>query len=271
MNRAFDYNGTVVSQSKPVQKLRIVKKTVHLNSGDRDGTQYPTNGDLVLYLPKSYDNVVAVRVKGAEFPPISNFYVHNYSSTGVTFSIDTPLSTTGLYSIYLDIDNLNKSDESGPSLVVPTTTSPNCTACSGSVYCGPMRTCLRKTMQSYGGQNRRSTYVDNTFAKFQVDPASTAPILFSENSSLTNESYYQPPLSKLDRIHLHLRTHTQKSGVYKNAVGTVIGQPGYIYSSGGAAGTLEYGLSLELDILENSFDDFSSLETRISDRDKSFY
>ena len=109
MNKSYDYNGTIVSKSKPQQKLRILKRTLHLNSGDRDYTKYPTNGDFVINLPRSYDNVVAVRVKGAEFPSLYNgttplYYKHAYGSTGATFTIDTPLGSTGLFSFYLDWD-----------------------------------------------------------------------------------------------------------------------------------------------------------------------
>lgn len=263
MNRAFDYNGTVVSQSKPVQKLRTVQKVVHIYSGDRDSTQYPTNGDFIVFLPRTYDNVVGIRVKGAEFPPISSFYTHAYGSTAAVFTSDNALVTTGIYSIFLDIDNLNKSDETGP-VATATQTS---TCHDGTTFCNRTSTYKKLVVQS--GQDKRTSYIENTFAKFQLPLISTEPILYNESSSMQNESYFQPPLSRLDRLHLHLRTHTQKGGVYANGI---TGVPGYIYSSGGTAGAgIEFGLSLELDILENSFDDFSSLETRINDRDSSFW
>lgn len=269
MNKAYDYNGVVVSQSKPVQKLRTIKKTIHINSGDRDFTQYPTNGDFMTFLPKSYDNVVLIRVKGAEFPPLlngtgGNYFCHDLNSTGSTFKQDYALGLTGLYSLYLDIDNLNKSDETGPC-VVTLPINPVCTACAGLTYCGPKKSCLKKTSLSYGGSDRRSTYIENTFAKFQLPATQTEPLLYNESSSIHNESYYQPPLSRLDRLHLHLRTHSQKGG----AIGATAG---FIYTSGGTATTnLEYGISLEIEMVENAFDDYSTLETRLSERSGSGY
>jgi hypothetical protein len=228
MNKAYDYNGTIISPSKSTVKLTSLRRVVHLDSGDRDKNQYPTNGDMVLYLPRTYEKVVGIRVKGAEFPPIQgSYYIHDYSSTGVTGTNDTALTVLP-YSIFLDIENLNRADETSP-------------------------------------RHDRSSFTDSTFAKFQV-PIPTEPILHNESSSIHNETYYTPPLGKLDRLHLTLRTHDQK------AMRTgLTGGPGFIYSSGWEAGQLEYGLSLEIETLENSFDDYSSMETRVSSKNGGFW
>ena len=61
MNKAFDHNGTIVSASRPVKQLKTVKKTVLIDSADRDTTKYYTNGDVVYYLPRVYENVVSIR------------------------------------------------------------------------------------------------------------------------------------------------------------------------------------------------------------------
>jgi hypothetical protein len=226
MNRAFDYNGTIVSPSNPTKKLTTLRRVVHLDSGDRDYNQYPTNGDIVLYLPRTYEKVVGIRVKSAEFPgltgPSINYYVHNYGSTGVTGLNDSALSLTGLYSIFLDIENLNRADETS-------------------------------------ARHQRSSFTDSTFAKFQIPAVLSETILHNESSSIHNETYYTPPIGKLDRLHLVLRTHQQKAS------------PGFIYSSGWKAGSLEYGLTLEIETLENSFDDYSSMETRIQDKNGGFW
>ena len=71
MNQAFDYNGVVVAQSAPKKVLRTVKKTIHIDSADRDTTKYHTNGDFWVYLPRNYQNIVSIRLKDAQFPPIS--------------------------------------------------------------------------------------------------------------------------------------------------------------------------------------------------------
>jgi hypothetical protein len=228
MNRTFDYNGTIVSKSNPTPKLTTLRRVVHLDSGDRDTTHYPTNGDMVLYLPRIYEKVVGIRIKCVEFPPIGSFYVHDYGATGATGTNDYALSTSGLYSIFLDVENLNRSDETSP-------------------------------------RHQRSSFTDSTFAKFQLPATLTETILHNESSSIHNETYYSPPLGKLDRLHLVLRTHRQKS-----ARG-ITGGPGFIYSSGWEAGALEYGLTLEIETLENSFNDYSSIETRVEDKNGGFW
>jgi hypothetical protein len=111
MNKTFDYNGVQIAPSKPVQKLRTVKKTLYIDSGDRDMVKYPTNGDFVLYLPRVYEKVVSLNVRGAEFPPISDAYVHAGSS-GASFGSDQTLGTaTKYFSFFLEAEGLNKSDE----------------------------------------------------------------------------------------------------------------------------------------------------------------
>lgn len=102
MNRIFDYNGAAVSHSKPVKQLKTVKKMVVIDSGDRDIKKYPYNGDFVVYLPRVYENVVSVRLAGAEFP--------DYNSVIARSSGSTPGGTNPLYYV-IDIEGLNKIDE----------------------------------------------------------------------------------------------------------------------------------------------------------------
>jgi hypothetical protein len=103
MNRIFDYNGAAVSHSKPVKQLKTVKKFLVIDSADRDTAKYPFNGDFVVYLPRVYENVVSIRLAGAEFP--SDPYIR---STGT--AVPTSGGTEPLYYI-LDIEGLNKIDE----------------------------------------------------------------------------------------------------------------------------------------------------------------
>jgi hypothetical protein len=254
MNKAYDYNGTIISPSKPSAKLTTLRRVVHLDSGDRDIIQYPTNGDIVLYLPRTYEKVVGIRVKGAEFPALfsgaagtggtggtsatitfidpngniiggaisttSNYYTH-IQGTPIGSTYDSPLKK--VTSLFLDIENLNRSDETAP-------------------------------------RHQRSSFTDSTFAKFQLPANTTEAAIYNESSSMHNETYYTPPLGKLDRLHLTLRTHQQKNTAY-------------IYSSGGTFGVSgsEYSLTLEIETLENSFDDYSSIETRVSERTNGYW
>lgn len=97
MNRIFDYNGAAVSHSKPVKQLKTVKKMLVIDSGDRDVQKYPDNGDMVVYLPRVYENVVSIRLAGAEFPASP--------TTKSGGGLGTPL-----YYV-IDIEGLNKIDE----------------------------------------------------------------------------------------------------------------------------------------------------------------
>lgn len=100
MNRSFDYNGTIVGASNPVKKLTRVKKFLIIDSGDRDSIKFPDNGDMVIYLPRVYENVVSLRLAGAEFPNSEP----KIKSSGAT------IAATNLYFL-LDIEGLNKTDE----------------------------------------------------------------------------------------------------------------------------------------------------------------
>lgn len=71
----FDYNGHIVRQSQPVKQIRTLKKTLIIDSRDRDlakfvkvngGASQSDPGDYVVYLPRVYENVVSIRLKTAE-------------------------------------------------------------------------------------------------------------------------------------------------------------------------------------------------------------
>jgi len=205
MNRAFDYEGTIVAPSKPEKKLRIVKKHLMLDSGDRDTSKYLRNNDIVYYLPRVYENVVSIRLMGAEIPA---------GATGLSAPPLTPQPISSVYPLYIivDAEGLNKTDE-----------------CAVGAS--------------------RSGYPDGYFAKIPLSGDGTNPTFYNDQSQQENISTYYPPIGRLDRIRLRMRTHSQK------ASGATIYWP-----SG------EYSLSLELQCMENSFDSFSSFETRISKR-----
>jgi len=250
MNRAFDHNGTIVSASKPVKQLKTVKKTVLIDSIDRDKTKYRTNGDVVYYLPRVYENVISIRLKSATFPrlvtetssPGALTHLYATSSNGADFTTTGPAGNdtaiaAAAHSNYfiLDVEGLNKSDE---------------------------------TVEAA----QRSSFPDNFFARIPVNLSQNAStgyfINYNDNTEEENKAIYSPAIGKLDRIHVVTRLHNQQNKF------------GFIYwtSTGAAAnGTLEnnppaqYSLVFELEMLENGFDDFSSFETRINNRELGNY
>lgn len=84
----FDRNGVLVRNTQPVKELRTVKKTLLIDSRDRDPTKFvrvnggPTTsdpGDFVVYLPRVYENVVSLRLKSAIIrAPQSTNFTDNY-------------------------------------------------------------------------------------------------------------------------------------------------------------------------------------------------
>lgn len=209
MNRVFDYNGAAVSHSKPVKQLKTVKKFLVIDSGDRDVKKYPYNGDFVVYLPRVYENVVSIRLAGAEFPKVN----------ATDRTTDGEISVNPLYFV-LDIEGLNKIDEC-----------------------------------SIGAD--RSGYPDGMFAKIPTDSITDGtPIFYNDHSNPENIAHYTPAIGKLDRMHIRIRTHDQK-------------QTGAYVYWGAANSTIrsdQYSLTFEIEMLDNSFDDFSSFESRIADR-----
>lgn len=103
----------------------------------------------------------------------------------------------------------------------------------------------------------RSGYPDGYFAKIptsNVTSPATAPIYYSDRSNQENSGYYTPPIGKLDRMHIRIRRHEHRGNgdslYWKNAQGV----------------SLEYSLTFEVEMLDNTFDDFSSFESRITSR-----
>lgn len=246
MNRAFDYNGTIVSASRPTKTLRTVKKVVSIDSADRDTSKYHTNGDFTVYLPRVYENVVSIRLMSGAFPTLIPYtiqhtspatttggaFTHSYGSgpnapsTNFSNSGD-PVSdeTNPPFCFYLDIEGLNKSDE--------TTVGAN-----------------------------KSTFTDGFFAKIPAIVANAsyanAFIEYNDHSAQENIGRYSPPIGRLDRLRLRTHLHNQQGNK-----GFIYWTSDNAYISADAANSLEYTISLEIEMLDNGFDEFSTLETRI--------
>jgi len=226
MNRSFDYNGVQIAPSRPVQKLRTVKKIIHIDSADRDRKLFPNNGDFVVYLPKTYEKVVSINLKSALFPPTfqaapGNEGVAIWTASGFQSVMEDPSY------FFIELEGLNKSDETSMSA-------------------------------------DRSALTNSVFAKIPV-PNATDRVQYSENRDFRQAFYYQPAISKLDRIHITTRLHDTTY-----PYGTPRGQ--YIYWPSGPTSPprpQEFSLTLEIETLENSFDDYSSIETRIGERSDS--
>ena len=84
----YDRNGVVVRQTQPVSELRTLKKTIAIDSRDRDPTKFvkvnggasiSDPGEYVVYLPRPIENVVSIRLKSAIIAaPSSGNFTDNY-------------------------------------------------------------------------------------------------------------------------------------------------------------------------------------------------
>jgi len=237
MNRVFDYNGTIVSPSKPVKQLKTIKKTFMIDSADRDVLKFYTNGNVTFYLPRVYENVVSLRLVAGEFPglrftaQVGGGVAHsiingNTLSSSTIWASDTPINVANFpirpFYFLIDIEGLNKTDE-----------------CSI-------------------GANR-SGRPDSFFAKIPSERTTDGFVEYNDSSNQPNIATFSPAIGKLDRLHIRTRLHTQQDGsfIYWTTNGAV------------ASGTNEasnYSLTFEVEMLDNSFDQFSQFETHVSDR-----
>lgn len=235
MNRAFDYNGHTVSASRPTRTLRTVKKMVTIDSADRDTSKFYTNGDFVIYLPRQYQNVLSIRLMSGQFP-------HTVKVTGIDGSAH-------LHS-YEDGPNTSTTNYSNDTVVNTTTNS--------LYYFLIEIEGLNYADETTVGGNK-STFTDSFLAKIPAYGVESF-IQYNDHSEQENITRFTPALGTLDRLHIRVRTHSQQ------------GKQGFLYWTANNAfaapgnRTVDFSLSLEIEMLDNGFDDFSSLETRISER-----
>jgi hypothetical protein len=247
----FDRNGTLVNKSTPTPELRTVKKVFHVDSADRDTGVYFTNGEFVVYLPRVYEKVVSLRLMSAEFSTLDLAYAHYYTNgsnvSNAVYSNDPHLHATTSSNFIpnyflVDIEGLNKRDE---------------TAVAGN----------------------RSQYPDSFFAKIPTSSTqklslaagsmgiSTGYIQYNDHTQSENIANFSPPIGKLDRLRIRTRLHAQQ------------GSQGFIYwtlSNDATTSTAtatnvngaNYCLTFEVEYLDNGFDKFSSMSTRLTPGDR---
>ena len=244
----FDYRGSIVSTSVPTAELRTVKKVLHVDSGDRDTGIYYTNGEFVVYLPRVYEKVISLRLMSAEFPSLDLAYAHSYTNgsnvSSAVYSNDVHVHTSSATNyipnyFLVDIEGLNKTDE---------------TAVAGN----------------------KSQFPDSFFAKIPntvytkmsiATPVITSGFIeYNDHSGQENKAYFNPPIGKLDRLRIRPRLHSQQ------------GSQGFIYwtlsnattavASAANVNGANYCMTFEIEYLDNGFDQFSSLSTRLRPNDR---
>jgi len=234
----FDYRGTIVNKSTPTPELRTVKKVLHIDSSDRDTGIYYTNGEFIVYLPRVYEKVVSLRLMSAEFPTmdlaIQHPYTYGQNIASGTFTSAGDVKLAAPFPMYfmVDIDGLNKGDE---------------TALAGN----------------------RSQYPDSFFAKIATSATGNTTasgnylIEYNDHSGMENISRFSPPIGKLDRLRIRTRLHSQQG-----SQGFIYWNTSQAYASATTPTALNYCLTFEIEYLDNGFDKFSSLSTRLGPNDR---
>jgi hypothetical protein len=164
----YDRNGVLVRTSQPVKELRTVKKTLLIDSRDRDPTKYvkvnggassSDAGDFVVYLPRVYENVVSVRLASAVIKaPETTGFTDNY--------------------ILMAIEGLNKTDETA----------------TGAQRSGLVDNAF--TRISNPNMVDPASATQNTYTIYYNDKVDQESIV-----------RYTPPIGRLDRMHITLRYH----------------------------------------------------------------
>jgi hypothetical protein len=247
----FDYRGTIVQKSTPTPELRTVKKVLHIDSADRDTGIYYTNGEFVVYLPRVYEKVVSLRLMSAEFPTLESALTHSYqygaNAPTATFSNDTALAITSnaLPNYFLvDIDGLNKNDETS-------------VASQRSQYTDSFFAKIPNVVYT------KATLVTSTLALGRT----TNFIEYNDHTGQENVAKFSPPIGKLDRLRIRTRLHSQQGGqgflywTFDQAVATAAG-------AGTNTNVVNFCLTFEVEYLDNGFDKFSSLSTRLGPGDR---
>jgi hypothetical protein len=301
----FDYRGTIVNQSQPVKVLRKLTKTLTIDSNDRDtglfskvngGATVSDAGDYVVYLPRVYERVTKITLKSAM---IQAPVVLSSSTTTIGFQ------PTDFY-ILLGLEGLNRKDETAPGadrsghvdswfakiandVGIPqagstVTGASNAggvvtytTAISHGLFVGQTVciTGLALTGASTAlGFNLAFVQVSSvpTATTFTVVNAVTGTTLTTQTGTVfipgtlyyNDATYdkqlveYSPPIGRLQRLHITLRRHQPYSGI---ATTTPFGAPITF-------GSAQNSFTFEIEYLDNGFDDFSSMQTRLGPNER---
>ena len=297
-----DYRGTIVNKSQPVATLRKLTKILTVDSGDRDtglfvkvngGSTTSDAGDYVVYLPRTYERVTKISLVSAI---VQAPVVLSTSATTLGFS------PTDTY-ILLGLEGLNRKDETAPGadrsghvdswfaklandVGIPQagTTLAGSAGTGGGASSGTATTYT--TLITHGffvGQTICITGTTNALHNVAFVQIATVPSLttFTVASTVANgqtssggvafipgtlyynnHTYddqvveYSPPIGRLQRLHVTLRRHLPSTSI---GITTPLGAP-IVF------GAAQNSFTFEIEYLDNGFDDFSSMQTRLSDR-----
>ena len=290
-----------MNPSQPTKVLRKITKTLTIDSVDRDtslfakvngGATSSDAGDYVVFLPRVYEKVTKITLRSAM---IQAPVVLSTSATTIGFQ------PTDMY-ILLGLEGLNRKDETAPGAdrsgfvdswfaklandvgVAQAGSTIASAATSGSA---PNVITTYTTTITHGlfvGQTVCITGTNNAthniaFVQVASVPSLTTFTVLNAASSSTStggtvfipgtlyfnvHTYddqmveYSPPISRLQRLHITLRRHLPFSSI---GTTTPMGAP-IVF------GASQNSFTFEIEYLDNGFDDFSSMSTRLGPNDR---
>ncbi|NDH65805.1 MAG: hypothetical protein EBY26_05460 [Microbacteriaceae bacterium] len=295
----FDHRGTIVSKSQPVTTLRKLTKILTIDSVDRDtsmfvrvngGATTSDAGDYVVYLPRVYERITKITLKSAT---IQAPVLLSSSATTIGFQ------STDTY-ILLGLEGLNRKDETAPGadrsghvdtwfaklpndLGVPRsgfTLSSGSSSGTATTYTTPFAhgllvgqtVCITGTtnalhnvayVQIASVPTTTTFTIASTVANGQTSSGGTVfisgTLFFNESTYDHQYVEYSPPIGRLQRLHITLRRHLPPASI---GTATPLGAPIVFGSS-------QNSFTFEIEYLDNGFDDFSSMQTRLTERPSS--
>jgi hypothetical protein len=294
----FDYRGSIVNTSQPTKVLRKLTKIITIDSNDRDtalftkvngGASTSDAGDYVVYLPRVYEKVTKISLVSAV---VQAPVILSTAATTIGFQ------PTDSY-ILLGLEGLNRKDETAPGAdrsghvdswfakivndfgVAQSGCSITSAASTGSAT--TYTTTL--THGFFVGQTVCITGTNNALHNVAFVQVATVPSLttFTVIDTVTNgttstggsvfipgtlyfnnNTYdeqvveYSPPIGRLQRLHVTLRRHMPRSSI---GTTTPLGAP-IVF------GASQNSFTFEIEYLDNGFDDFSTLSTRLGPNDR---
>lgn len=294
------YKGIQYPSSTAKKLYRRIKKTVHIDSRDRNPAQ--TQSKYTVALPNVYENVYSILLKSCEIP--YSWYVFSSDNSNISFTLYDSSISPNTFTVtipggnYTDVSfplaiktalnaatsttNYNVVHDATTNKLVFTNsanafqlnfsveTSPATTYWGLGYYMGFSKTDYSSagsgpfTLTSefavqFSGPNyifmeldylnkqdecsldsRLSGRTDSCFAKIPITGNAGDVVFFLENSDHPlNRSIQSPPISQLKSLSVKFRNH-DGSLIYFN--------------------NLDHSFTLELELLDNNFDEFSSME-----------
>jgi hypothetical protein len=294
----FDYRGTIVNTSQPTKVLRKLTKIITIDSTDRDtaiftrvngGATSSDAGDYVVYLPRVYEKVTKISLVSAV---VQAPVILSTAATTIGFQ------PTDNY-ILLELEGLNRKDETAPgadrsglvdswfaklandfgvaqsgctvaSAASTGTATTYTTTLTHGFFVG-QTVCITGTnnalhnvafVQVASVPTLTTFTINNTVANGTTSTGGSAFIsgtLFYNNSAYDEQVVeYSPPIGRLQRLHVILRRHQPLSSI---GTTTPLGAP-IVF------GASQNSFTFEIEYLDNGFDDFSTMSTRLRPSDR---